>query len=270
MGILEGTNKLGNGTPTTTDALAVTCPECQETVFTEKVGEVDCRSCGYTFYASEHRSEECVAVECTDCGEVISFIREHRFEIGKWDSYYCHYCDKILAIETPEGRKPINQTLQTEWILDGQLTERGEMFNDGYWIIRAQTDREKFATELLNIEARENDGSFNNYVPEVNSHLCFAEDHCIGYIIWEWNGEKPQLGQIYILPQFRQRGIGSSFVDAWGEEVVGSYQFLVHNPNENMFRLLRSIGVIKLTEDGIECTDCDISGHYFDLPGEWS
>lgn len=272
MTILDETVRFGNGEPTTTEAAAVTCPNCSETVFTQTVGEVSCDDCGHDFLAQDHYGESCSAVQCADCGEAISFIQEHRCHLGDWAAYFCHHCSKILAIETAEGPQSLDQMLRTDWVLDNQeVDEVGTRFGDGYWTKRTQTDREQFATALLNSEAETNDSSFHGYQPgNIDAHLCFTEQHCIGYITWNWDSENPELGQIYLLPSFREQGIGSGFVEAWRNDVAGSEaRFNVNNPNSNMYRLLRSIGAIELSEEDLEFPGCDITGHRIDLPAEW-
>ncbi|WP_435180523.1 hypothetical protein [Halorussus sp. AFM4] len=272
MTILEGATRWGDGDPTTVQDAAVTCPNCGETVFAQTIGDVTCDACDETFYASDHRSEPCSAVECGDCGEAISFVQEHRCTIGEWEAYHCHHCSKNIAIETDDGPQPPERLLQTDWVLTGQPPgDVGINVTDGVWMTRPRTTREEFATEVLNIEAKANDSSFNAYIPgETNAHLCFNEEYCIGYITWNYDSEQPELGQLYILPTFREQGIGSAFVEAWRDDVAGSdARFNVNNPNSNMFRLLRSIGVIEVTEEGPEFRGCDITGHWFDVPDEW-
>lgn len=272
MTILEGAMRWGDGDPTTVQDAAVTCPNCGEIVFAQTIGDVTCDACNETFYASDHRSEPCSAVECADCEEAISFVQEHRCTIGEWEAYHCHHCSKNIAIETDDGLQPPERLLQTDWVLTGQpLDDVGINVTDGVWMTRSRTAREEFATKILNIEAKANDSSFNAYISgETNAHLCFNEEYCIGYITWNYDSEQPELGQLYILPTFREQGIGSVFVKAWRDDIAGSdARFNVNNPNSNMFRLLRSIGVIEVTGEGPEFRGCDITGHWFDVPDEW-
>ena len=272
VSLLEGTEKLGSGVPTAAEAAAVTCPNCGETVFANTIGEVSCDACDYEFYARNHRGETCSAVACDNCGEEITFIQENRTQIADWETYYCYNCHEILAVETADSPQPLEQMLATDWVFDGQSPEEiGIGFDDEYWMKRTRTAREQFATDLLNTEARTANSSFNAYLPgDTDAHLCFTEEYCVGYITWNRDQKRTELGQVYLLPEYRRRGIGSGFVKMWRDEVTGANsEFLVNNPNENMFRLLRNIGMIELTDDGPEFHDCDISGHWFDLPDEW-
>lgn len=272
VSLLDGTDKFGSGVPRTAEAAAVTCPNCDETVFANTIGEVTCDACDHEFYARDHRGESCSAVACDSCGEEITFIQENRTEIVDWETYYCYNCHEILAVETADGPQSLEQMLATDWVLNGQSPDEvGTGFGDEYWMKRTRTAREQFATDLLNTEARTANSSFNAYFPgDTDAHLCFTEEYCVGYITWNQDQERPELGQVYLLPEYRGQGIGSGFVETWRGEVAGAdSEFLVNNPNPNMFRLLRSIGVIELTDDGPEFHDCDISGHWFDLPDEW-
>lgn len=272
MSFLDGTETFGGGRHTTTETPAVTCPNCQETVFTETVGNVTCGACSNEFYARDHFGETCSAVECSDCGEEISFIREHRWRIGDWEGYFCHRCSEILAIETKSGSEPLEEMLSTGWVLNDQGVDQvGTGFGDSCCAKQTKTQREKLATALLNTEATENDSSFHAYVPEnTDAHLCFTQDYCVGYITWNPERDNPELGQLYILPAFRKQGIGSGFVEAWREDVASAdTKFNVNEPNANMFRLLRSIGAIKVTNEDLEFPGCDITGNWFDLPDEW-
>lgn len=272
MGLLDETEKFGSGVPTIAEAPAVVCPSCGETVFTEKIGEVSCDACGHEFYASDHRGELCSAVACDRCEKEIPFIQENRTQIVDWETYYCYNCHEILSVETADGPQSLEQMLATDWVLDGQSSEEvGTEFGDEYWMKRTSTTLEQFATDLLNTEARTADSSFNAYMPgDTDAHLCFDEEYCIGYITWNRDQDRPELGQVYLLPERREQGIGSGFVETWRDEVIGTdSEFLVNNPNANMFRLLRSIGAVKPTDNGPEFHDCGISGHWYDFPDEW-
>lgn len=46
-------------------------------------------------------------------------------------------------------------------------------------------------------------------------------------------------------------------------------KFNVNESNTNMFRLLRSIEAIEVTDEGLEFPGCDITGNWSDLPNEW-
>lgn len=87
MGISDRTEKFGLGNPTTVEAPAVTCPACEETVFTETIGEVTCDPCENDFHAINHAGGTCPAVECGTCGTEIPFIKENRTQIVDWETY---------------------------------------------------------------------------------------------------------------------------------------------------------------------------------------
>jgi GNAT superfamily N-acetyltransferase/DNA-directed RNA polymerase subunit RPC12/RpoP len=272
MALLDGTERFGSGTPTTVDAPAVDCPSCAATVFTEKIGVVSCDDCGEEFRAEGYDVVSCPAVECDECGEKISFIQEHRSTRGPFDTYHCHNCSTDIALQTPSGVQSTERVLETNWLLKGRtLYEAWNSFGDGYWWTRAKTDREQTAVDSLNIEAQRTHPSFNAYVPgSTNAHLCGTDDYCVGYITWEETREEPELGQLYILPAFRRQGIGAGFVEAWREDVAdSSSRFRVNNPNADMYRLLRSIGAVEITEDGLDFTGCIITGSKIDVPDEW-
>ncbi|WP_336361812.1 GNAT family N-acetyltransferase [Haladaptatus sp. ZSTT2] len=273
MGILNGTKKFGSGNPTTTQVPAVRCPDCGETVFTESFGEVTCETCENSFHVSGHFGETCTAVVCDACGTDISFIQENRIRIVDWETYYCSKCHQILAVQTEDGPQSIKNMLSTDWVLNDRSVESIAItFGDNYWMKQTETNREQFATDLLNLEARAKDSSFNAYSPDsTNAYLCFTEDYCVGYITWNLKKDHPELGQLYILPEFRRRGIGSGFVEAWRNDVTGGdSHFLVNNPNADMFRLLHSLGMVDVTDEGPEFHGFDWSGNWLDFPDEWN
>lgn len=272
MAFLDGTGSFGSGTHTTVEAPGVDCPNCGETVFTEVIGDLSCDSCGETFHASNHQRVECPALVCDDCGETISFIRQHRSNRGPFETYHCHYCGRDIGIQTPEGVIPTEIVLQTDWLLNGrEVNEAWTSFEGEYWITRAQTRREQAAVDSLNIEAKRNNPSFISYTPDnTKAHLCGTDDYCIGYITWNEDQEEPELGQLFILPTFRRQGIGQGFVKAWRSEVSdSSSRFRVNNPNADMYRLLRSLGAVEITKEGLDFPGCIITGSKVDVPEEW-
>ena len=272
MAFLDETESFGSGTPTTVDAPAVNCPSCVATVFTETVGEVSCDTCGETFHAQAHNVATCPAVKCNECGEEISFIQEHRSTRGQFETYHCHFCGTDVAVQTPDGPKPTESVLDTDWLLDGRNTDDAwGSFGDEFWWTQVNTDREQAAVHSLNIEAKHTHPSFNAYVPgSTDAHLCGTDDYCVGYITWNETNDEPELGQLYILPSFRRQGIGSGFVVAWRDDIVASSsQFRVNNPNADMYRLLRSIGAIEITTEGLDFPGCIITGSKIDIPDEW-
>lgn len=272
MALLDGTECFGSGTQTTIDAPAVDCPSCDATVFTETIGAVSCDSCGEEFRADGHNVVSCPAVECDECGEKITFIKEHRSKRGSFDTYHCHFCGTDIALQTPSGVQPTEKVLETDWLLHGRtLDDAWNSFGHGYWWTRAETDREQTAVHSLNIEAKRTHRSFMGYVPgSTNAHLCGTDDYCVGYITWNETHEEPELGQLYILPAFRRQGIGAGFIDAWREDVSdSSSRFRVNNPNADMYRLLRSIGAVEITRDGLDFPGCIITGSKIDIPDEW-
>lgn len=272
MEILSGTEKFGAGNPTTTDAPAIICPNCGETVFTETIGKITCDTCENSIRASGHTDEMCPAVECNACGTKITFIKENRKQIVDWETYYCYKCHEILAIQTEDGSQSLENILTTDWVLDGQsVDDIATTSDDDYWMKETESVREQFATDLLNTEARTVDSSFNAYYPgETNAYLCFTEDYCVGYITWNRNQEHPELGQLYILPEFRRQGIGSKFIETWRDKVTGDgSHFLVNNPNADMFRILHNLGMVDVADEGPKFHGFDLSGHWFKLPDEW-
>lgn len=261
--ILDGTESFGSGTITTVDAPAVDCPSCAATVFTEKIGAVSCDACGEEFHAAGHDTVSCPAVECGQCSKKISFIQEHRSSRGPFETYHCHHWGKDFAIQTANGVGPTETVLEIDWLLDGRcLDDAWNPFGEGHWWTRAETDREQAAVDSLNIEAQCSHPSFRLYNPgSTNAHLCGTDEYCIGYITWEETHAEPELGQLYILPAFRRQGIEAGFVGAWRGDVTDlSSRLRVNNPNAGVYRLLRSIGAIEITEDGLVLRVASLQG----------
>jgi GNAT superfamily N-acetyltransferase/DNA-directed RNA polymerase subunit RPC12/RpoP len=272
MPLLDGTVSFGSGTQITVNAPAVDCPSCAATVFTESVGKVSCDDCKEQFRAKGHSKVQCPAVECDDCGEKISFIKENRSTRGPFDTYHCYNCSTDIALQTHNGIQSTEIVLYTDWLLNGRDSEEAwNSLGNAHWWTRVETDREQAAVDSLNIEAKQTHPSFNLYLSKnVNAHLCGTENYCVGYITWEERHREPELGQLYILPAFRRQGIGAEFLGAWRRDVAGSYKkFRVNNPNADMYRLLRSIGVVEITEEGVEFPGCTITGTKIDIPDEW-
>lgn len=272
MTLTDEAESFGSGTPTTVDAPAVICPSCAATVFTESLGQVSCDTCGEAFHVQELDVAMCPAVECDECHEEISFIQEHRSTRGPFETYHCHFCGTDIAIQTPDGPKPTEIVLETDWLLNGRNEDDAwNSFGDGFWWTRVETNREQAAVDSLNTEAQRTHSSFNAYVPEsTDAHLCGTDDYCVGYITWNETHEEPELGQLYIMPSFRRQGIGFGFVVAWRDDVAGSTsRFRVNNPNADMYRLLRSIGAIEITAEGLNFPGCIITGSKIDIPDEW-
>ena len=98
MDILKGTTKFGSGEATTAETPAVACPACEETVYTERVGEVSCDTCGHEFNAQGHYATSFSTIACDECGENITFIQEYRTQTpwGSWIAVLCR--DDFVAV----------------------------------------------------------------------------------------------------------------------------------------------------------------------------
>ncbi|MFC6838420.1 GNAT family N-acetyltransferase [Halomarina ordinaria] len=272
MPSLEGIELIGGGEQTTVETRAVRCPDCGEPTFTAMAGQVTCDSCETTFSGDSHIEAPCRAIICDSCDDPLPLGQDYRFEIAQWDAYLCDDCMKLVAVDTDSGIQQPAILLETEWVLNGESPEvAGNRVSDTVWAKRVETRREQAAVDLLNHEIRRDESGWRAYNADtMSAHLCFDADLCLGYIMWHWEGDTPELGQLFILPTAQRQGIGSGFVEAWREDVVPADQlYTVNNPNENMLRLLRGIGTLELRADQIEFTECRITGQKRDIPEEW-
>jgi GNAT superfamily N-acetyltransferase len=233
---------------------------------------VTCDECDHEFHVSNQPTEPCPASKCDGCGDTIAFIQENRSLRGKFETYHCYQCGVDIGVQTPNGPIGTETVLETDWLLDGRtLNQAWDSFGGSYWFTQATEDREKAAVASLNIEAENSHPSFNPYNPDsTKAHLCGTDEYCVGYITWDNSHAEPELGQLYILPEFRRQGIGQGFVAAWRDDVASPLtKIRVNNPNSDMYRLLRSMDLIKITKTGLDFPGCIITGTKVDIPGEW-
>jgi GNAT superfamily N-acetyltransferase len=109
------------------------------------------------------------------------------------------------------------------------------------------------AVYLSNRAAKSEDSSFGGFTIDVHDAVLILDGvDVVGYLSYCPTSDDSEmvLRQLYLSESHRRRGIGSAVVDFWWENVAsewysddeGEERYFIEDPNENMLKVLESLG----------------------------
>lgn len=270
MGILDGTQRLGNSVSKTTSEQLVVCPECgtKATYAVVHYGINCCHDCD-TYFGEDVPQEE-VNIEtltCQSCSEDTHKIPKNRSKAGTFDKYICsnEQCSRILEIESGTGKFiPVLDFLSGSHM----QTSFDESTPAPIEVSEVDGVEKESVVELLNTEAEAENSTFRLYNPDSSEALLAYQDNAfVGYLTWgteeaEEVGTLPVFRQVFVLPSYRRQGVATSLIQYFINHVVPVYTdglYAVEGANISTLRVLESMDEVAFTVDfEEECiTDVD-------------
>lgn len=211
-----------------------------------------------------------ISVECGNCGtsfDVRSDYTAHRH----YPTIPCVSCERIIAIQYGDDpfRLPWDILDVSDEISTATLSVEGE---DGEFRVFDECSSELTSLHragecLARATSMETFGDGHYSVEAMNTLLVTEPGGtAVGYLTWNTFDSKtstyPALRQLYFMPAYRRRGLGSALVEFWVEEVVDDLVaetpdnvYCVEQPNEDMMELIWSLGHDDENEGGPTASD---------------
>jgi GNAT superfamily N-acetyltransferase len=197
------------------------------------------------------------------CGETTPTLYEHVGHVGDCEVLNCSGddCDRTVAVNYAQTTfQPYTAVLKTSWVLGSGASASGTAVEP------VETDQQRAAVQILNLEAKHEDRSFRLYTPESsNAFLVYEGEDVVGYLTWNVgendDGTAPAvLRQVFVLPTKRRTGLASRLVETFLENAAAGRaggEYNVEGANASTLRLLESLGEVSydVTDDGIENID---------------
>lgn len=211
-----------------------------------------------------------ISVECANCQTAFDVTKNHtahRF----YPAIICHSCGGIIAIQYDDAVfRPVWDIVDlTSETPAATLSVAGE---DGeYRVFDERSDTLSSIHKAGECLARATSMEFlgdGNYSVQAMNVLVLAEPSgiAVGYLTWNTFDTDPStfpaLRQLYFLPAYRRRGLGSALVQFWVENVVDDLVaetpdnvYCVEQPNEDMRELIWALGHDAENEGGPKASE---------------
>lgn len=267
MVITDGCERLGGSSKVATEVDLVDCPDCDvKTQIADYVGGLNyCVNCEAGLGAEVDVVEERLpAFTCAACGETTPTVYEKTGSVGDIDVLNCagEGCDRTIAANYGHATFQRYSTILTaSWVRGAGNIPSGTA------VYPVETEAERAAVRILNLEAKTEDRSFRLYSPDsANAYLVYDNNDVAGYLTWnvgenEDDGTAPAvLRQVFVFPSKRRTGLASRLVETFletaaAERAGGEYK--VEGANASTLRLLASLDEVSydVTDDGITNID---------------
>lgn len=199
--------------------------------------------------------EHAPKVVCASCGESFEVTPEYTVH-REYPTILCFRCDGIMFIQYDDD------SFEPPWEILDMSTEAPTAtvsVDGGEYLLFDERSNELSSIHsagecLARATSMEFPGD-GNYSNEAMNTLLVAEHKgtAVGYLTWNTfdsdTSTYPALRQLYFMPAYRRRGLGSILVKYWLKEVVGDLMaetpdnmYCVEQPNEDMIELLSSLG----------------------------
>lgn len=156
---------------------------------------------------------------CSECG-MPGAARYHQTTVGRWDTF----------IDNPWGD-----------FSESTVFEKGE-----YTFISKDSESPTTATDiavhLLSRVANIEYEPIDYYLGDYNTVAILTDNTIVGYLTWNQLGGRTLLQVVYILPEYRGKGLASELVEAWYENVCPTESYYANEPNDRGIELLESLG----------------------------
>lgn len=235
--------------PYRTTIRVMDCPGCrkpQTSLVKFSSDEWTCPACGSVVVKDEEipdalwRWESVDAIDCV-CGTEITLTDDNLFRSpsgGVW--YLCpnrtaHGGDALVGVVR----------FRNSWLPPGAFFRRAG--KDGLMI---PSEAEDFmALDLIVALAQVEHPEFQTILPGASSKLFWLNGNLAGYFVYtnEPNGI-PILNQIYVLPQHRRRGYGTSMIEDFLDMFPSGFIAIEIPLSEEVGRILARLGLVELSD----------------------
>ena len=129
---------------------------------------------------------------------------------------------------------------------------KGKYFQPEYFLTHVgieglrevKTTEDKIAEEILFLAARKEESSFVHVGPKRKCELMWADGKVAGYYNYSFDMGIPILRQLYVAPEFRNKGYGATMIKSFIAKFSNKICYGIESPNPKTANLLRKIGLV--------------------------